>query len=103
RIPYTGSRVLTLALALDKPMTKRVLAYHNLPTPPFQTFERLDEPLDPDMQFPLFVKPSSEGTGMGVSAESIVRDAGQLRTQLRRVFERYDQPALVERFIEGRE
>jgi D-alanine-D-alanine ligase len=103
RIPYTGSRVLTLALALDKPMTKRVLAYHGLPTPPFQTFERVNEPLDPDMQFPLFVKPSREGTGMGVSADSIIRDEGQLRTQLRRVFERYDQPALVERFIEGRE
>jgi D-alanine-D-alanine ligase len=103
RIPYTGSRVLTLALALDKPMTKRVLAYHNLPTPPFQTFERLDEALDPDMHFPLFVKPSREGTGMGVSAESVARDEGQLRSQLRRIFERYDEPALVERFIEGRE
>jgi D-alanine-D-alanine ligase len=103
RIPYTGSRVLTLALALDKPMTKRVLAYHKLPTPAFQTFERVNEPLDPDMEFPLFIKPSREGTGMGVSAESILRDEGQLRAQLRRIFERYDQPALVERFIEGRE
>jgi D-alanine-D-alanine ligase len=103
RIPYTGSRVLTLALALDKPMTKRVLSYHGLPTPPFQTFERDDEPLDRDMRFPLFVKPSREGTGMGVSADSIVRDEDQLRTQLRRMFERYHQPALVERFIEGRE
>jgi D-alanine-D-alanine ligase len=103
RIPYTGSRVLTLALALDKPMTKRVLAYHKLPTPAFQTFERVNEPLDPDMEFPLFIKPSREGTGMGVSAESILRDEGQLRAQLRRIFERYDQPALVEQFIEGRE
>jgi D-alanine-D-alanine ligase len=103
RVPYTGSQVLTLALALDKPMTKRVLAYHGLPTPPFQVFERLQESLDPDLQFPLFVKPSREGTGMGVSAESIVRDEGELRAQLRRVFERYDQPCLVERFIEGRE
>jgi D-alanine-D-alanine ligase len=103
RIPYTGSRVLTLALALDKPMTKRVLTYHHLPTPPFQAFERLGEPLDPGMEFPLFVKPSREGTGMGVSAQSIVRDEGQLSAQLRRNFERYDQPALVERYIEGRE
>jgi D-alanine-D-alanine ligase len=103
RIPYTGSRVLTLALALDKPMTKRVLAYHGLPTPPFQTFERVAEPLDPDMQFPLFVKPSREGTGMGVSADSIVHNEAQLRAQLERIFERYRQPALVEHFIEGRE
>jgi D-alanine-D-alanine ligase len=103
RIPYTGSRVLSLALALDKPMTKRVLAYHELPTPPFQTFERLDEPLNPDLAFPLFVKPSREGTGMGVSGESIVHDEVQMRQQMRRIFERYDQAALVERFIEGRE
>jgi D-alanine-D-alanine ligase len=103
RIPYTGSRVFTLALALDKPMTKRILAYHKLPTAPFQTFERVNEPLDPDMKFPLFVKPSREGTGMGVSADSIVRDEAQLRVQLRRQFDRYDQPILVEHYIEGRE
>lgn len=103
RIPYTGSQVLTLALTLDKPMTKRVLSYHNLPTPPFQTFERVDESLDSDLTFPLFVKPSREGTGMGVSAESIVQDETQLRAQLRRLFVRYDQPVLVERYIEGRE
>ncbi|MCB9136930.1 MAG: hypothetical protein H6642_01125 [Caldilineaceae bacterium] len=103
RIPYTGSKVLALALALDKPMTKRVLAYHDLPTPPFQTFERLTEELDPSLTFPLFVKPSREGTGMGISGSSIVRDEEQLRAQLRGIFERYDQPALVEHFIEGRE
>ena len=72
RIPYTASGVLTLALTLDKPMTKRVLAFHGLPTPAFQVFERADEPLDPDLTFPLFVKPSREGTGMGVSGDSIV-------------------------------
>jgi len=103
RMPYTGSQVLTLALALDKPMTKRVLTYHDLPTPPFQVFERVTEPLDPQLSFPVFVKPSREGTGMGVSADSIARDENQLRVQLRRLFERYDQPALVERYIEGRE
>jgi D-alanine-D-alanine ligase len=103
RLPYTGSQVLTLALALDKPMTKRVLWYHGLPTPPFQVFERANEPMDPELRFPLFVKPSREGTGMGVSAESIVRDDAQLRAQLVRIFERYDEPALVEHYIEGRE
>ena len=84
-------------------MTKRVLAYHGLPTPPFQTFERVNEPLDSDLKFPLFVKPSREGTGMGVSADSIVHDEAQLRVQLQRIFERYNQAALVERYIEGRE
>lgn len=103
RIPYTGSRLLTLALALDKPMTKRVLSYHNLPTPPFQVFERVNEELDPDMKFPLFLKPSREGTGMGVTADSVVESEEQFRSQLRRLFDRYDQPVLAERFIDGRE
>jgi len=103
RIPYTGSRVLTLALALDKPMTKRVLTYHDLPTPNFQVFERLNEELDPDLTFPLFIKPSREGTGMGVSAESIIQNKEQLYFQLEKMLARYQQPILVEHYIEGRE
>jgi D-alanine-D-alanine ligase len=103
RIPYTGSKVLTLALALDKSMTKRVLTYHDLPTPPFQSFERVDEPLAGDMVFPMFVKPSREGTGMGVSGKSIVRNEAELREQVGYVLERYKQSALVEHYIEGRE
>ena len=79
RIPYTGSRLFTLALALDKPMTKRILWWHELPTPAFQEFDRADEPLNDDLRFPLFVKPSREGTSMGVSAKSIVHTEEELR------------------------
>ena len=103
RLPYTGSRVLSLALALDKPMTKRVLMWHDLPTPAFQTFESAEEPLDDDMLFPLFVKPAREGTGMGISLKSIVRTEPELREQLNAIINRYQQTALVERFIPGRE
>ncbi|OJX40639.1 MAG: hypothetical protein BGO78_06555 [Chloroflexi bacterium 44-23] len=103
QIPYTGSKVLSLALALDKSMTKRILHWHELPTPNFQTFERVNEPLQDDMTFPLFVKPSREGTGMGVSSKSIVHNEIEMRTQIEHIFQRYKQPALVERYIEGRE
>lgn len=103
RIPYTGSKVLTLSLALDKSMTKRVLTYHDLPTAPFQSFERIDDPLSDELTFPLFVKPSREGTGMGVSAKSIVRDEVELREQVDMVIRKYKQSALVEKYIEGRE
>ncbi len=103
RIPYTGSRVLSLALALDKPMTKRILHWHELPTPAFQSFERVDEPLDSDLRFPLFVKPAREGTGMGVSARSVVKNEAELREQIGFIFNKYKQTALVETFIEGRE
>src|SRR5512141_880351 len=46
RIPYTGAGVMTLAIALDKPMAKRIMQFYGLPTPAFQTFITGDEPLD---------------------------------------------------------
>jgi D-alanine-D-alanine ligase len=103
RIPYTGAGVLGLGLTLDKPMTKRVLAYHRLPTPAFQVFQRADDPLDPELRFPLFVKPSHEGSSLGITASSLVRDEAELRRQLARQLQRFRQPILVERFIRGRE
>jgi D-alanine-D-alanine ligase len=103
RIAYTGSKVLTLALALDKPMTKRILHWHELPTPAFQTFERVDEPLNDDLKFPLFAKPSREGTGMGVTEKSIIRNEAELKDQVDTILKKYKQPALIESYIEGRE
>jgi D-alanine-D-alanine ligase len=103
RIPYTGSKVLTLALALDKPMTKRILHWHSLPTPAFQEFDRADSPLDEDLKYPLFVKPSREGTSMGVSAKSIVKNENELREQVSYIINKYRQPALIETYVEGRE
>ena len=111
QIPYTGSKVLTLALALDKPMTKRILWYHGLPTPEFQVFDEVDEPIDADLldededelRFPMFVKPSREGTSMGVSAASVVTTVDQLYAQVEGQLKRYRQPILVEHYIRGRE
>jgi D-alanine-D-alanine ligase len=110
RIPYTGSQVLALALTLDKPMTKRILMYHGLPTPEFQVFEHPDEPLDADLVnadgdllFPMFIKPSREGTSMGISPRSIVRTVPALRARVAAMLEQYNQPVLCEHFIEGRE
>lgn len=102
-IPYTGSKVLSLALTLDKPMAKRILAFHGLPTPRFQVFEAASHPVDRGLRYPLFVKPSREGTGMGISAKSVVRNEKELRRQVRWVLEVYQEPALVEEYVQGRE
>jgi D-alanine-D-alanine ligase len=102
-VPYTGSKVLCLALTLDKPMTKRVLAFHGLPTPHFQVFEDPEAALDPTLNHPLFVKPTAEGTGKGITGDSVVRNEAELRRQLRWLIETYQQPALVEQYVEGRE
>jgi len=102
-IPYTGSKVLAHALSLDKAMAKRVWRAHGLPTAPFQVFRRGDEPLDSSLEFPLFVKPIREGSGMGIDAGAVVRDAAALRERVKWVVRAYRQPALVESFLPGRE
>ena len=108
-VPYTGSKVLTLALTLDKPMTKRVLAHHALPTPAFQEFQTPDDVLDPRMLaclrtgIPLFVKPAREGTGMGISGQSIVQTEAALRERVAYEIDAYREPALVEEYIPGRD
>lgn len=102
-IPYTGSGVMTLALALDKAMTKRILRFHGLPTPEFQTLVAGDEPINARFNYPLFVKPVMEGSGMGITSKSVCRNVRELRAQIKYVVETYHQAALVEEYIEGRE
>jgi D-alanine-D-alanine ligase len=103
RIPYTGSRVLTNGISLDKTLTKRIWRDRRLPVAPFQEFIAGDEPLRPDLSFPLFVKPAREGTGMGVDLKAIVHNEGELRERVKWVIDNYSQPALVETFLPGRE
>ena len=100
-IPYTGSSAVTLALALDKAKTKRLLQYEGIPTPAFQLFDTDGEPLQPHLRFPLIVKPNREGSAKGIGVESVVRDEASLRAQVRRVLAAYRQAALVEEFIDG--
>ncbi len=102
-IPYTGSRVMANALALDKVMTKHVWRDRGLPTGAFQEFTHPAQPLQADLQFPLFVKPAREGSSMGVSSLSIVHDEVELRRQVEWVLSSYKQPALVEEYLSGRE
>lgn len=102
-IPYTGSRVLTNGISLDKTLTKRIWRDRRLPVAPFQEFNAGDEPLRPDLKFPLFVKPAREGTGMGVDMNAIVNNENELRERTQYIVNTYQQPALVETFLPGRE
>jgi D-alanine-D-alanine ligase-like ATP-grasp enzyme len=106
RIPYTLSDPLTMALCLDKAMTKRIWQREGLPTPAFVVIADLSE-FDqakaalPD--FPLFVKPVHEGSSMGIGPQSIVTSGQALCERVQFILEQYRQPALVEEYLPGRE
>ncbi|MBI5286570.1 MAG: D-alanine--D-alanine ligase [Deltaproteobacteria bacterium] len=101
-IPYTGSGVLASAIALDKVLTKKVLAFHDVHTPPFRVVKvggNLYDGLLEDIGLPLVVKPSCQGSTIGVT---VVREREGLRYALEEAW-RYGERAVVERFIDGRE
>lgn len=102
-IAYTGSDPAALSLTLDKALAKRLVRQAGLLTPDFILMTRGDEPLPAGMTFPLIVKPNTEGSSKGVSASSVVRDEAALREQVKRLTQRYNQGALVEAFLPGRE
>jgi len=102
-IPYVGSNVLTTAIGLNKAWAKKVLLYHGISTPKFyvcksdQEAERIRE------GFPYILKPNEEGSSMGITEENLVHNKTQLRTRLKQMIEEYQQPILIEQFIQGRE
>jgi len=102
-IPYTGSNTFSLALALNKAFTKKILRAENIPTPHFQVFTKGSEPLDPTLQFPLIVKPNREGSAKGISKSCVVDNEEALLRKVKEILGAYQQEVLVEEFIDGKE
>ena len=102
-IPYTGSDSLTMAVSLDKGMSKKVFRSERVPTPDWFIAPSVAEVDNWEVEFPLFVKPIHEGTAKGVTSQSLVNDMRSLRRQVSRVLRTYRQPALVEEYLPGRE
>ena len=96
-IPYVGSGPLAHSLALDKVVAKIIFQRHGLPTPEFAVLESPASPF-PRWPYPLIAKPKHEAVSFGVR---LVRDERELREAAAAIFEKFQQPALVERFIDG--
>jgi D-alanine-D-alanine ligase len=102
-IPYTGSDVLSSALAMHKGKAKELFRLHNLPTPAYYTLTAADSidvaGIHGDFGFPCVVKPIREGSSVGVAICNSLDELGP-------AFERalcFDDEVLVERFIAGKE
>ncbi len=101
-IAYTGSPPLALGLALHKHKAKAVLRNAGVPTPDAVCLATPNV-ARVTLPFPLIVKPSREDASTGISSQSVVHDRAELGRRVAAVISRYRQPALVERYIEGRE
>lgn len=107
QIPYTGSGVLSSAIAINKILSKKILKYENVPTPEYialdfndsQDLKKLDSLIKEKFDYPVMVKPNSEGSTIGVNA---VKNNNQLKSAIEDVL-KYDNKILVEKYIKGRE
>jgi D-alanine-D-alanine ligase len=102
-IPYTGSDPLTLATCLDKSRTKEILSYHGIPTSRFVVANSFEEAAGASLRYPLFVKPLHEGSSKGIYNSSYAENPEALRREVERILNDYEQPALVEEYLPGRE
>src|SRR6516225_8795571 len=98
-VPYTGSSPLGHALALDKVITKQLIRDAGVPTPNFCVMRHGSEYAG-GLRFPVVVKPRHESTSFGLQ---LVRRPSQLSDAVEAIVAQYQQDALVEEYIEGRE
>ncbi|KYF76034.1 hypothetical protein BE17_02000 [Sorangium cellulosum] len=103
-IPYTGSDAYALNVALDKSLTKRVLASYGVTTPRARLVNRttLESGALDDVSFPVIVKPNFEGSSKGIFREwSVCEDAYHLAEVVERQLARFEAGLLVEHYVAG--
>lgn len=102
KIPYTGSGVLASASAMDKAFAKDLMLSRGIPTAEYQVFHAPfgeDAGIDLKLEYPLIVKPVSEGSTVGICR---VEEAKDIQSAIKEA-SKYDKKILVEKYIEGRE
>jgi len=102
-IPHTGPGPLSAALILNKFRAKEIWRASGVRTADFQLFTSGSTKLSKSLSYPLMVKPSNEGSGIGIKSSSIVKDQIELTKTVNQIIAEYRQPALVESYLPGRE
>jgi len=101
-VPFTGSGATANALCINKTLTKLIMKAYGISTPEFFSVRPGD--IVDNLPFsPAIVKPVKEGGAKGIWEDSVVVSVDEMQKAVSRIHERFGQPALVERFIEGRE
>lgn len=108
-LPYTGSTPLALGLAVNKMRCKKILQSFNLPVtegvsvPVGGRFELPANRRGRTMKFPFIVKPALEDGSFGLTKNSVVYDIASAQKQVTLIHQNFNQSALVEEYIDGRE
>lgn len=100
---YIGSDGLTMAITMDKYLTKKLVAGMGILTPDYFSSDGKKQTVSLKFDFPMIVKPRWEGSSKGIDAKAKVENMSELNARTVLVSKLYHQPVLVEKFIAGRE
>lgn len=103
RIPYVFSGPVIMGVSLNKHMAKLIVESAGVPVSPGYIITTPGEISKCHLEYPLFVKPVSEGTGKGITRKSLVKNQEELEEMALWVLNEFHQPALVEEYLPGRE
>ncbi|HRT88930.1 MAG TPA: hypothetical protein P5257_02320 [Bacteroidales bacterium] len=103
KIPYVFSGPLVLGVSLNKYLGRIIVSSAGVPVSPGMLITRPEDVDRCRLEYPLFIKPVSEGTGKGITDKSILRSPSELKETAGYLIKRFEQPALVEEYLPGRE
>lgn len=103
RIPYVFSGPVIMGISLNKHTAKLVVSAAGVRVSAGCLISKIEDLEKCNLDFPLFVKPVSEGTGKGITRKSLVRSASGLSGMVEWILKEFHQPALVEEYLPGRE
>jgi D-alanine-D-alanine ligase len=103
KIPYVFSGPVIMGLSLNKHIAKLVVSAAGVPVSPGYLISSVTDIYKCTLQYPLFVKPVSEGTGKGITERSLVHSETDLKEMVEWILGEFRQPALVEEYLPGRE
>jgi len=103
KIPYVFSGPVIMGVSLNKHLAKLVVAAAGVPVSPGCLITESKDLDRCNLEFPLFVKPVSEGTGKGITEKSLVNSQEELMKMVKWILSEFRQPALVEEYLPGKE
>lgn len=103
KIPYVFSGPVILGVSLNKYLSRLIVSAAGVPVSPGMLIPTKEDIKKCNLEYPLFIKPVSEGTGKGINEKSIVNSFAEMKKMAEWILSRFDQPALLEEYLPGRE
>jgi len=102
-IPYTGSNSQSLTLSTNKITLKKLLSYHDIPTPKWDYMYDLDEEIDDDLNYPLMIKPATQDYGNGIDETNVVNNLNEAMDKVKDMLSKFSSGVIIEEYLEGSE